>query len=347
MSDSTRLVNTLRSALTEQWNSNMETIWGSTSSSFFGGMQSACMAQLEQGNSNVTGTASVPFSTVELFYSSHGVPIEEDAAWINSGRYENRFSIREGDEAHKYYIAKGENTAAMNFDREPRFYSTLGFDRGKWHSNIYSYLPEDQTPFLKNHWNEYSSFRSSSFYNATGYFPKKLVSLASIFMDANYFDVVDYPTPDMRYSGLLLYYAEALNECTQGENGVPANEVYALVDWVRERAGLEGVIDSWKKYALNPNKPLTKKGMREIIQRERKIELACEGQYFWDSRRWKTAEQEQNRLIQGWNVKATEEKAYYTPTTVYIQKFTRRDYFFPIPESDIINNPKLIQNPGW
>ena len=30
--------------------------------------------------------------------------------------------------------------------------------------------------------------------------------------------------------------------------------------------------------------------MREIIQRERKIELACEGVYYWDSRRWKTAQ---------------------------------------------------------
>ncbi|KAA6341907.1 RagB/SusD family nutrient uptake outer membrane protein [termite gut metagenome] len=346
MSDETQLVNTLRSSVTEQWNSNVETIWGSTSSPMGSSMQLNCIAQLEGGNSNVVSTVSVPFSTVDLFYSSNGVPIEEDTAWVNSGRYDKRFSLRAGDTDHQYYVAIGEKTADMNFDREPRFYSTLGFDRGKWHSNMYSYFADEQTPFLKNRWNEYSSYRNSSNYNVTGYFPKKLVSLASIFMNANSFDVVDYPSPDMRYASLLLFYAEALNETTQGEDERPTDEVYALIDEVRARAGLEGVIDSWKKYA-DSNKPLTKRGMREIIQRERKIELACEGQYFWDSRRWQAAQKEQNRLIQGWNVKAMEESGYYTPTTIYIQKFTRRDYFFPIPESDMINNPKLIQNPGW
>ena len=85
----------------------------------------------------------------------------------------------------------------------------------------------------------------------------------------------------------------------------------------------------------------------EIIQRERKIELACEGVYYWDSRRWKTAQKEQNRLIQGWNVNAKEVVDYYTLTTVYTQSFTYKNYFAPIPESDIVNNPQLVQNPGW
>ena len=31
----------------------------------------------------------------------------------------------------------------MNFDREPRFYSTLGFDRGKWYGNSYKNMPDD------------------------------------------------------------------------------------------------------------------------------------------------------------------------------------------------------------
>jgi hypothetical protein len=87
--------------------------------------------------------------------------------------------------------------------------------------------------------------------------------------------------------------------------------------------------------------------MREIIQRERNIELACEGQNYWDSRRWKTAAKEHNRIIQGWNVIGATEDSYYIPTAIYIQKFTLRDYFAPIPESDLIKNPQLIQNPGW
>jgi hypothetical protein len=348
MSDTTRLVNILRSAVTEQWNINPEVIWANQSSHINNGFQYACFTQLQSGTSGVTGIMSVPFSTVELFYSNHGVPIDEDTAWVNSGRYLNRFKIREGDEEHKYYIAVGENTAEMNFEREPRFYATLGFDRGKWHSNSYNALSDEETPYLRNHWGEYSSFRgSSSNYNATGYFPKKLVGMSTSFQTETYLAGVAYQTPEIRYADLLLLYAEALNETTNGESSYPDAAVYAAVDSVRARAGLEGVIGSWRKYSRNPDKPSTKAGMREIIRRERNIELACEGQYYWDSRRWKTAVKEQNRIIQGWNVTSIDESIYYTPTTIYIQRFINRDYLAPVPESDLIKNPQLIQNPGW
>jgi hypothetical protein len=149
--------------------------------------------------------------------------------------------------------------------------------------------------------------------------------------------------PEMRYADLLLLTAEALNESkTQ-----PDDEVYKYIDAVRKRAGLEGVVDSWNKYSENPDRPTTKSGMRAIIQRERKIELAFEGQYHWDCRRWKTAPSELNRPIQGWTVTESDVDAYYQVFTVYTQKFSLRDYFMPIPESDLINNPQLIQNPGW
>jgi len=88
--------------------------------------------------------------------------------------------------------------------------------------------------------------------------------------------------------------------------------------------------------------------MRDIIRRERQIELACEGHYYWDVRRWKIATHDlNNRLIQGWNVTASDVNAYYTVSTIYTQKFTTRNYFSPVPETDFINNPNLIQNPGW
>ena len=137
--------------------------------------------------------------------------------------------------------------------------------------------------------------------------------------------------------------AEALNEA----KGAPDAEVYKYIDMVRERAGLEGVLKSWSKYSNQPEKPTTKEGMREIIQRERRVELACEGVYYWDSHRWKTAQDEQNRLIQGWNIQASEAENYYTVTTVYTQSFSYKNYFAPIPESERIKNPQLIQNPGW
>lgn len=341
LSDQTLLVQTLRGAISHRW--NPELIWSNTASVAGGGLQSECFTYFETSVSltNVLQKMSVPLSTVERFYSKNGVPVEEDKTYD----YTNRYALRTGDEEHRYYIQKGEQTAALNFDREPRFYSTLGFDRGKWYGNSYKNLPDDDAECLypKNRFGEYSSAGNPGQYNTTGYWPKKLVSINSSFRDANSITWESYPFPDMRYADLLLMCAEALNE----SKDAPDAEVYKYIDMVRERAGLKGVVESWSKYSDQPDKPATKEGMRAIIQRERKIELACEGVYYWDSHRWKTAQTEQNRTIEGWNINASDVEGYYTPTVVYEQSFEYKNYFAPIPESELVKNPQLIQNPGW
>jgi hypothetical protein len=342
MSDTTWLINALRTSYSELWNA--EQIWVNTSSLISEDMQKTMLPRLQPGTASVAGLLSVPFSTVDLFYSERGIPIEEDPAYDYSGR----FAMRTGDLINRYYITNGGTTASMNFNREPRFYATLAFDRGIWYGNSFNNTPDDdsQSLYPSNLWNEYSSVSTSpSNYNATGYWPKKLINLSTMFTDVNSSWGQPYGYPEIRLSDLYLMYAEALNE----SKGAPDAEVYEYIDRVRARAGLEGVVDSWRKYSGNPDKPASKTGMREIIQRERKIELACEGHYYWDVRRWKTAYRElSNRLIQGWTVTATEASAYYTVNTVYTQKFIApRDYLAPIPESDIIKNPSLVQNPGW
>ncbi|MEA4917687.1 RagB/SusD family nutrient uptake outer membrane protein [Proteiniphilum sp.] len=340
MSDQTHLVQTLRGVITDRW--NVELIWSNTSYPADNSLQRECLTYFESALSlHAYQKMSVPLSTVEWFYSKNGIPIEEDITYD----YENRFNLRIGDEEHRYYIQKGEQTAVLNFDREPRFYSTLGFDRGKWYGNSYKNVPDDDAEALypKNRFGEFSSAGDPGQYNATGYWPKKLVSINTSYRDANSITWESYPFPDMRFADLLLMCAEALNE----SKDVPDAEVYRYIDMVRERAGLEGVLLSWQKYSNHPEKPTTKAGMREIIQRERKIELACESSYYWDSRRWKTAQAEQNRLIQGWNINASDAENYYMVTPVYIQSFSYKNYFAPLPESDIVKNPQLVQNPGW
>jgi hypothetical protein len=346
------LIETLRSSVME--NFSVETVWSGTthaSSAVYGpSYQSECMPRLEPVTSNgnpTPGRWSIPLQSVELFYSNNGVPIEEDRDWLygEEKKYENRFQVRMSDDAHKRQVQLGEQSASMNFDREPRFYSSLGFDRGKWYGNSYKNTPDNELDCLypKARYREYSSIFGTDQYNASGYWPKKLLASTSFFQDANTFFRGISMYPEMRYADLLLLTAEAINESkTQ-----PDNEVYQYIDKVRRRAGLEGVVDSWKKYSENPDKPASKSGMRAIIQRERKIELAFEGQYHWDCRRWRTAPAELNRLIQGWTVTEEDVNAYYQVATIYTQKFSLRDYFMPIPESDIINNPQLIQNPGY
>ena len=339
-SDSTRIVNTLRSAVTERW--NCEFIWGNTSYPSNSGLQNQCIARFEQATSQPAECCmSVPLHVVDWFYSKNGVPIEEDITYP----YADRFNIRQGNYEHRYYIQNGEYTAAMNFDREARFYATLGFDRGKWYGNSYRNEPDDDSQCLypQNRWAEFSSVFQPGTYNATGYWPKKIVSINTAYRDPNSVSYEDYPFPEIRFTDLVLYYAEALNEI----KNAPDAEVYQYIDMVRARAGLKGVVESWATYSNQPNKPLTKEGMREIIRRERKIEFACEGVYHWDSHRWKTALAEQNRPIQGWDVYKSGLEDYYTVTTIYMQAFSYKLYFAPIPEGDITRNPLLVQNPGW
>lgn len=340
MSDTMVLINALRSSVTQRW--NPEIIWSNSSYPSNWNFQITAIARLEAATSTPsgrTGVLSVPFFTVEQFYSSNGVPINEDVSYP----YANRYNIRVGDAQHNLFIANGEKSAAMNFDREMRFYSTLGFDRGRWFGNFYRSYEEKDAPFPRNRFGEFSSVFNPGEYNATGYWPKKLVSMNTTWRDANSVSEETYPYPDMRFADLLLMCAEAINE----SKGAPDNEVYQYIDSVRARAGLEGVVASWAKYSNQPAKPLSKEGMRQIIQQERKIELACEGYYLWDSHRWKTALRERNRAVQGWNINGREAEEYYTVNTVYFQRFSYRDYFAPIPQSEMIKNPLLIQNPGW
>lgn len=51
-----------------------------------------------------------------------------------------------------------------------------------------------------------------------------------------------YAFPIIRLADLYLMYAEALNETLN----TPNNDVYTYIDLVRERAGLDGVKESWQ-----------------------------------------------------------------------------------------------------
>ncbi len=340
MSDTTLLVQTLRSSITERW--NPELVFGQSRSLVTQTLQELCLTRFEQSTySYPTARLSATFDLVEKFYSGNGVPISED---INFD-YENRYLTQNGDDQHKYYIKVGEINAKLNFNREPRFYSSIGFNRGLWYGNTYKQSADTDLDALcpLNYLGEASSQAQPGECNATGYFVKKLVSTNTMFTAPASFSWENYPFPEMRYADLLLMYAEVLNEV----KSAPDAEVYAPIDEVRERAGLEGVVDSWAKYSRAATKPSNKDGMREIIHQERAIELAFEGHRLWDLIRWKKGTKELSREIKMWNVLEEKPADYWVVSTLYKRDYTLKDYLAPIPEYDIIKNPQLIQNPGW
>ena len=100
-------------------------------------------------------------------------------------------------------------------------------------------------------------------------------------------------------------------------------------------------------YAKDPNAPLDKIKLRAIIHRERRIELCFEGQIGWDLRRWKEMQDVLSRPFQGWSVNQSNAVDYYRPQTVAVPVFGVKDYLWPIRNSEVVINEKLVQNPFW
>lgn len=335
----------VRGAVTARF--NKELIWG-VGKSHSADLQQISMPRLENWHpvrEDVIKACLAPtLDLAELFYTDHGVPINEDKEWAATGRYANRYTTEVATAADKYFLQEGYTTAKLNFKREARFYGSLGFDGSSWFGNGRKTV--DNMYYLKAKRGELSGQRSPNLYSITGYFAKKLVNYKSEVPQSGSTIFEEYPYPIIRLADLYLMRAEALNESVEGEGNIP-QEVYDCLDLIRKRSGLQGVKDSWANYSTSPEKALSKSGLREIIRQERGIELALEGSRFFDIRRWKLGETEYNKVIRGWNVQEESTDAYYTVKPIFQMKYSQKSYLWPIKQYNILINSNLVQNPGW
>jgi hypothetical protein len=361
----------IRGAVTERF--NKELVWsvGKQGTDRLQNESMACLrpnleiAKVTAGvlQSRARATYAPTLETAELFYSKNGVPIYEDVEWEQNGYYLNRYSTEaipaNGPLGTYDYNMKADvgggltHTAVLNFRREPRFYGSLGFDGSTWYGHgWYSVAAGSTVNYVDaKKWRE-SGSKWGSLYSITGYFAKKLVHYENEITSQQQL-IWEYPFPIVRLADLYLMYAEALNESTEGSGVHP--DVYEYLRLVRERAGLkQGVLgqtvdvgdvrQAWAAYSNDPDKPLFKEGMREIIRHERRIELALEGQQYFDLRRWCTAETELSKPVRGWNINGETVEDYYSVTVIYIPPtFMNRDYLWPIKENDLQIDNKLIQ----
>lgn len=123
----------------------------------------------------------------------------------------------------------------------------------------------------------------------------------------------------MRYSEILLIYAEALSEA----NGGPTAEAYDAVNLVRARAR------NGNSSALPDLSGLSKDDFRKAVLNERRHEFVNEGHRWFDLVRTGTLAESVKR--------AKGDQANPMPW----------NYLFPIPQRERDNNPNLTQNPGY
>lgn len=326
-------------------------------------IQKYCMPALSSGFrvASVRAQLTPTLATAENFYTSNGVPIEEDKEWNEENWYNNRYKTTIATEESRLEVEPGKVVPYLNLHREPRFYGSLAFNGSKWYGCSYA-VPDKANSEDYQHTvcslagdvsGNPAGRNGEQYYSATGYFTKKLVNYKSGLNDAGTsFTSYSYFWPNIRLADLYLLYAESLNE----SQAQPTPDIWEnWIDPIRKRAGLKGVEESWRQYSNKPDKFREKNGLRDIIHQERVIELALEGHFYYDMRRWSGGNRvarydimtEMNTPIKGWNYDGTDDLSYNTIRTIYNVSFSMRDYLWPIKESDIDKNPNLIQNPGW
>jgi starch-binding outer membrane protein, SusD/RagB family len=175
------------------------------------------------------------------------------------------------------------------------------------------FLPGDSIPGFS-----FGTFYYNTSYSTTGSNVRKFLvtnfSTQTTFADDPLNCVV------LRYADILLMYAEVLNE--QGQTATAAT----YLNQVRQRAG------------LTANTSASQDDFRQAVWKERRMELAFEGERWFDLVRTGTA--------------ISFLKSLGSPNDQYgvgRGNISATNLLFPIPQSEIDNNPAMAgdQNPGY
>lgn len=136
----------------------------------------------------------------------------------------------------------------------------------------------------------------------------------------------------LRYGEILLTYAEAKIELGQIDASV-----YEVINQIRQRPDVKMPLI---------NQPQTQAELRETVRHERMVELAFEGQRFFDIRRWGIVAKVFNVPIAGLTY-LNNGQLETVVQPAFVRSFLQRDYFWPIPQKELDLNKNLKQNPGW
>lgn len=266
------------------------------------------------------GGVSPSLEMVELFYSENGLPIDKDPDFD----YNNRYSIVNG---------LNGPTMAVNLHREPRFNAWISFHNG-WYELRYSNAYRIITQY-RSHDADGRRGREGG-YSATGYLNKKGVHPLSRGDKAHR---EEFPWSYLRLADLYLLYAEALIE---SDKDLSTAKNY--IDKVRERAGIPTIDQSWAPIGGADDKET----LRSIVRRERTIEFYMENQRFWDLRRWMMGDKLDIQPT-GMNVDGATNKEFFkvVDSSYKLNFYKPSNYLLPIPFDEVLNNPNIVQNPGY
>ena len=278
-----------------------------------------------------SGGLGVTQSLVDAFFTENGLPINDDSEYEETGfsdSDETRDNTVWDTEVNGGAITKS-GTYKMYCNREPRFYITVSYNN--------SYFTQEKRLF--DFFNGKKDNPHTHDAPQNGYLIRKKISPDLNVKQGTY----KYrPGIVYRLGEAYLNYAEALNESDPG-NG----DILVYLNKIRERAGIRqyttsATDENYIHVDLNDQAE-----MRKLIRAERRVELSCEGIRYDDLRRWKEAENVLNGDFYGMNFSGKDPSSFYVRTPYLKRVYKKAYYWFPIHQSEIDKNDKLVQSPYW
>ncbi|MGN6179613.1 MAG: RagB/SusD family nutrient uptake outer membrane protein [Mucilaginibacter sp.] len=146
---------------------------------------------------------------------------------------------------------------------------------------------------------------------------------------------------EMRYAEVLLNRAEAAVELANaGQGGSYTSDAFSIINQIRSRAGADPLVSAASMTI-------------DTVRKERRKELAFENKTWWDLRRWRIIDKEQNGTIYRvlmpfyaaqagkffFDARYDERNDVYTADPKW--------YYEQIPPGAISKSTNLVQNPGY
>lgn len=228
---------------------------------------------------------------------------------------------------------KEKNTLNMYVNREPRFYASVFWSGADW---LYTKSGTE----IVFAFNGNSGPGPSHDYPKSGYMIRKFMNPTES-TNAGQWGNVTWPT--IRLAEIYLNYIEALNEYE------PSNpDIITYLNLIRERAGIPNIETAYPEAKGNQSL------MRELIRKERRIELAFETHRYFDTRTWMISETVDKGPVYGMNIMAPVKDGptvtpaeFWKRTKIEERVFEPKHYLFPMHQSELDRNEKLTQNYGW
>ncbi len=255
--------------------------------------------------------------------------------WASNGPAQNLvddYDMTNGEPPFIWVSGVKTNNPASGYDpqnpyvnRDPRFSSTIIYDGSVYHGNLHEFWIASDG----NSWG-YDSFKQSSDNPRGDYILRKFMPEDE---PLSWQGQYTQPWPIFRFAEIYLNYAEAMFELGDED---ACREYISLI---RARVGM-------------PSIPATVTGeaLRARLYNERRIEMAFEEQRFWDVRRWKIAEEVENRPLYGIEIKKDINTGVktYTPVKYLDRVFLAKMNLLPIETNEILKtNGTLTQTTGW